>query len=89
MKASAVIKRYVETGIDHYLSGYYPCGCMLGYVLNGTIPGIVASINAKLRNEGRHGEDLTMVKSSIPWAEYRSNHISKGMQITHYLFEFN
>lgn len=34
-RALQVQKRYIKTGIDHFLSGHYPTGCLLGYVLNG------------------------------------------------------
>ena len=45
-------KRYIETGIDHYVSGYYPPnGCMLGYVLEGDISSIVSGINKIMKNK--------------------------------------
>ncbi len=48
VKANRIQKRYIDTGIDHFLKGYYPKGCLLGYVLNGTINGVVNSLNSLL-----------------------------------------
>lgn len=40
-------KRYIETGIDHFQTGYYPMpGCMVGYVVEGDVLNIIDSINA-------------------------------------------
>lgn len=88
VKAITVQKRYIETGINHFLSGYYPKGCLLGYVLNGTISGIVSSLNALLVNSGRNSEQLQLSSGTIPWQIFFSNHVSQNMQIDHCLFDF-
>ena len=88
-KSSSVLKRYIETGIDHYLAGYYPQGCILGYVLNGTIVGVVNKLNAMLIQVGRGAEVLDNTFGASPWMSFQSQHTGKGMQITHYLFDFN
>lgn len=37
ISATELHKRYIETGIDNYLSGKYPQNkCMIGYILQGT-----------------------------------------------------
>lgn len=52
-------KRYVETGIDHYLDGHYPSnGCLLGYVLQGDPCKIAQLINVQLNDKSRAGESL-------------------------------
>ena len=38
-------KYYVSDGISRYLSGYYPEGCLIGYVVNGSVSGVVSTIN--------------------------------------------
>jgi len=49
VKANALIKRYVTTGIKHFASGYYPQnGCLCGYVTQGDTEGIVSKLNAIL-----------------------------------------
>lgn len=55
-------KRYVETGIDHYLDGHYPLnGCLLGYVLQGDSCRIAQQINVQLHDKLRSSE--CMVKA--------------------------
>jgi len=49
VKANALIKRYVTTGIEHFASGYYPPnGCLCGYVTQGNTESIVSKLNAIL-----------------------------------------
>lgn len=86
-KASTLLNRYINTGIDHYKNAHYPPGCMLGYVLNGTITGVVAALNAILKNKGRSDEALGNPTGILPWMCYQSNH--NYLQINHYLFDFN
>ena len=88
-KSSSVLKRYIETGIGHYLAGYYPQGCILGYVLNGTIVGVVNMLNTKLTQDGRGTEVLGNAWGSPPWMSFISQHTVTGIYITHYLFDFN
>jgi hypothetical protein len=45
VKASHYRARYIDTGIENYLSGRYPEGCLLGYVVNGDVVNVVAGIN--------------------------------------------
>ena len=85
-KASTLLNRYISTGIDHYKSAYYPHGCMLGYVLNGTIAGVVTALNAILKNNGRSDEALCNPTGTLPWMCYQSNH--DNLQINHYMFDF-
>lgn len=87
-KAGDVMKRYVTTGIDHYIDEYYPLGCMLGYVLYGTIAGVVDSLNDILVADGRPTEKLVNPTGSLPWLCYQSHH-TNGLLINHYLFDFN
>lgn len=89
VKANKVLERYIETGIDHFLSGYYPKGCMLGYVLNGTINGVVNSLNSILVKAGRNSEILSFSSGAFPWMLFNSSHDKQNIQIEHLLFEFN
>jgi hypothetical protein len=52
--------RYIDTGIDNYLSGRYPSnGCLVGYILQGKMENIIACINQYLQNRNRASEILT------------------------------
>ena len=86
--ASVVLKRYVEKGMDHYLHEYYPKGCMLGYVLNGTIADVVNSLNAYLERIGRGEEALYTSSIAKQWMCYHSSHNISKMTINHFLFDF-
>lgn len=88
-KAITIQKRYIETGIDHFLKGYYPKGCLLGYVLNGTINGVVKSLNSILVKAGRNSESLEYSSGTIPWMVFSSSHVKQNMTLEHYLFDFN
>ncbi len=44
--------RYINTGINHLLTGYYPSNCVLiAYVLNGDRDNIIANLNAKISTD--------------------------------------
>lgn len=88
-KASKVQRRYIETGIDHYVSAYYPQGCLLGYVLNGTIDAVVNGINKLLSKDGRNSEVLQYASGVEPWMNFQSNHSGLSVPIEHFLFNFN
>ena len=91
MRAATVIERYIETGIDHYLNKHYPLGCLLGYVLNGTIDSVVKAINMRLAKKMRNSETLSLPLGTLPWMVSQSRHTDKAnqeVQIVHYLFDF-
>lgn len=54
VKSSKQRGRYLDTGIENFLSGRYPEGCLVGYVLNGSTAAIVSGLNSliKKRNLG-------------------------------------
>ena len=88
-KAIRIQDRYIETGIDHYLDSFYPKGCLLGYVLNGTIKNVVVGINNRLKKKKRDDEVLNYDSGSLTWICYQSTHTVKSMGIAHHLFAFN
>lgn len=88
-KAIRIQDRYINTGINHYLESHYPKGCLIGYVLNGTIANVVVGINDRLKKKKRDDEVLNYDSGSIPWICYQSTHAAKSMEIAHYFFSFN
>lgn len=91
-RAAKVIERYIVKGIDHYLNQHYPLGCLLGYVFNGTVSGVVNAINARLDNKNRSSESLSMPVGTQPWVVCQSQHTDNAnqvVQIVHYLFDFS
>lgn len=46
VSAKKLQNRYVDTGISHFISGYYPSnGCLCGYILQGNTKNIIQKIN--------------------------------------------
>lgn len=88
-KAVKLQSRYIKTGIDHYLESHYPIGCLLGYILNGTIEHVVVGINCRLKKNKRDDEVLNYIAGCYPWICFQSDHVDKSMIIPHYLFAFN
>lgn len=43
---------YISDGINRYLTSYYPEGCLIGYVVNGTTSGVVSTINHLITHRG-------------------------------------
>jgi len=86
-------KRYIETGINHYLDGHYPPnGCLLGYVLQGDPSRIVRLINALLREKSRLNEILIKTDSGFESIDcmYLSRHEISGEAriIKHLMLKF-
>lgn len=65
-QSSAYAKRYIKTGIDHLLCGYYPEeALLLGYVLVGTVHEAVDKVNTHLKEDGRDSEHINLGTSSF------------------------
>ncbi|MCP5106370.1 MAG: hypothetical protein GY950_23495 [bacterium] len=81
VKASGLIGRYINTGIDKFVKECYPLGggCMAGYVLEGNLDIIVDKLNKRLKSSrGRPQEILIKVEPINGHPDcYRSGHISK------------
>lgn len=59
--STAYAKRYISTGIDHILSGYYPNDALLiGYVLVGTVSEAVGKVNEQLVIASRSSEQVCL-----------------------------
>ena len=84
ISATSLHKRYIETGINNYVSGKYPSnGCLLGYTLQGTITNIIVSINELLSNNKRQSEQLHF-DNSIDCYISKHNELS----LKHLMFDF-
>lgn len=89
VRARNVLKRYIETGVDHFLSSHYHKGCLLGYVLNGTIEGVANALNVLFVKNDRGSECIRSVSGNPPWVCFKSNHTAHSMELEHYFFDFN
>jgi hypothetical protein len=90
ISAKHLHKRYVETGIDNYLSGRYPSNaCLVGYILQGKTENIIGCINQHLQNCSREPEILVGQCFELP--NFDSSYLSKhknDITIKHLMFDF-
>lgn len=83
--------RYIETGVDNYLSGQYPSdGCLVGYILQGKTENIVSMINTCLCNLNRKSEILQLQSlEQINFEPYYISSHNNFSSIKHLMFDFS
>ena len=83
-------KRYISTGIDHLLSGYYPENTiLLGYVLVGTVQAAVNKVNQNLVNDFRRAENINLqVYEEYPALVLGASAHPNGMRLDHCFLQF-
>jgi hypothetical protein len=86
-KDSMLLKRYITTGIDHYLSKKYPHGILLGYLVEGNIDATIQKINALLTKKKRESEMLNRQSHSLHDQYFESTHPNFGV-ISHFVFDY-
>ncbi|MDR3047183.1 MAG: hypothetical protein LBU51_06165 [Bacteroidales bacterium] len=90
ISASSLHVRYIETGIDNYLSGKYPQnGCLIGYILQGKTENIVSMLNTCLCNLNRKTEilqpqDFDLMNFDLHYISFHNNFPF----IKHLMFDF-
>lgn len=88
-------RRYIDTGIDNYISGHYPEGCIVGYIVNGVPDNIVSGINNLLcrENSDRVTEVIrdkhTFEAYPYCYISYHKNSLKKDIAIKHFLLVFS
>jgi hypothetical protein len=89
VSAQKLHERYIETGIDKFVSGKYPNkGCLVGYVLQGIPDNIVLMINSCLENRSRSEERLVKMADKIPHIDYSFRSFHERFELRHYLLQF-
>ena len=83
-------KRYISTGIDHLLSGYYPSNTiLLGYVLSGTVQAAVDKVNLNLMNDSRNKEIINLqVFTEYPYLVLGTSDHHHGIRLDHCFLQF-
>ena len=79
-------KRYIETGIDNYISEKYPLGCLVAYFLEGNVDVTVSGINLLLQKYDRDPEILKKQSCNLHDYYYVSSH--QKITIKHYILDF-
>ena len=83
----SLLKRYIETGIDNFLSKKYINGCLVGYLLHGDVNSTIRKINALLSDSARKDERLKKVECVFHDCYYESNHKDIDV-LKHLIFNF-
>jgi len=86
-KSSALKRRYINTGINNFLSGKYDNGCLLGYIVEGKLHKSVYGINKLLKKDKREPEFLEKEKNHPHKDYYESKHPNDFL-IKHIMFDF-
>ena len=86
-KGSGLLSRYINTGIDHYLSKKYPHGVLLGYLIEGNVDVSIQKINALLIKGTRTSEMLVRKEHSLHNQYFESTHPGYGV-ISHFVFDY-
>jgi len=85
-KDSDLKRRYIDTGINNFVSKKYENGCLLGYVLEGDLDKTVDGVNKLLKKDDRELE-LLKSKPHLDYKYYESEH-PVDMVIRHFMFDF-
>jgi hypothetical protein len=85
VEAYKLRKRYIDTGIDNFVNGGYPNGCLLGYILEGDNLRIVKQINQILKNAGRDIEILKKNRNYSFAYNFISKHSKSSLTLKHFL----
>lgn len=75
---SALKRRYIDTGIDNFVSGKYKNGSLLGYLIKGNTNKTIEGINRLLENDNRNTEILIFKSHKIFEYFYESEHLKIG-----------
>ncbi len=94
--ANKLHRRYIATGIDHFVNGRYSdkmgIGCMVGYVVQGNASEIASKINNLLIRDGRNKENIMLHAIDGCSDCYLSNHIRttdyKDIELRHVFLTF-
>jgi hypothetical protein len=84
---SALKRRYIDTGINNFVSGKYENGSLIGYLLEGTTDETVKGINSLLEKDKRNTEVLNLKSDKLLKTIYQSNHSDIGT-LKHLIFDF-
>lgn len=84
---SALKRRYINTGIDNFVSKKYENGSLLGYLFEGKTNETIKGINSLLEKDKRNTEVLVLKPNKLIKTYYESNHLEIGT-LKHLIFDF-
>lgn len=88
VRSSYYYKRYIETGIHHLVTPYYPSNCVLiAYVLNGHKNAVLTNLNLLIASNYAHYGIITKPKGDVYEEYYTSeNRIGENNIVLKHLF---
>lgn len=84
---SGLKRRYIDTGIDNFVSKKYANGSIIGYMLEGNIIETIVGINSLLEKDKRNTEILNLKSNKLLKTYYESNHSDIGI-LKHLIFDY-
>lgn len=84
---STLKRRYINTGINNFVSGKYSNGSLIGYLLEGGIGETINGINLLLTKDKRNSETLNLKLDKRTKALYTSQHVNIGT-LNHLIFDY-
>lgn len=84
---SALKRRYIDTGINNFISKKYENGSLIGYLLEGKTNETIIGINSLLEKDKRNTETLIFKSNKLIKTYYESNHSDIGT-LKHLIFDF-
>lgn len=84
---AALKRRYIDTGIDSFVSRKYQNGSLLAYLMEGKTDETISGVNALLIKDKRHTETL-MLKSSEAIGDFYESIHPDIERLKHLIFDF-
>lgn len=84
---SALKRRYIDTGIDNFVSQKYENGSLIGYLIEGNTNETIKGINSLLEKDKRNTETLIFKSNKLIKTYYESSHSDIGT-LKHLIFDF-
>jgi hypothetical protein len=86
-EGSVLKRRYIDTGINNFVSKKYENGSLIGYLLEGKVIETKEGINSLLKKDKRNTEILIPKSNPLIKTYYESNHSGIGT-LKHLIFDF-
>lgn len=80
-------RRYIQTGVDHFINKKYENGSLIGYLLEGRLDETVNGLNAWLERNNRESECLKPKAFKLHKNYYESEH-GEIVLLKHLIFDF-
>ena len=85
---------YITKGIDDFIQGNYPQGCMIAYVVQGNISNIITDINQRIKKRPNYPSKIGQLTKTTPILNFTEIYDSKCVtpsnkkgQLKHFFFD--